>query len=107
MGWGRTCVDLNAPCSMSPELRRLDVKLVPNADSAMTTSKELCVSNPDGVSGPCGGDSGGPALVRANGRWELVGATSRPGMRQRERCGQGTGIYTDLAEHRAWVLDQL
>lgn len=55
----------------------------------------------DPVSGPCGGDSGGPLLVtRADGTAVLAGVASRV---VGDLCAQrgGTGIYMDVAE----VLD--
>ncbi|MBM4196594.1 MAG: trypsin-like serine protease [Gammaproteobacteria bacterium] len=51
----------------------------------------------DAASGPCGGDSGGPLLLRgADGGWLLAGVASRV---VGDLCadGGGIGIYTDVA----------
>lgn len=47
----------------------------------------------------CNGDSGGPAYVKADEAWYLVGATSRATASTVRPCGDG-GIYT-----RVWAFD--
>jgi hypothetical protein len=50
----------------------------------------------------CDGDSGGPAYVRVNGQYCLVGATSRPIKDAQIRCGSG-GVYERLEKYEEWV----
>lgn len=51
----------------------------------------------------CRGDSGGPAYVYVDGRFELAGATSR-GTRSAGRvCGDG-GVYTKVSAYRDWIV---
>ena len=50
----------------------------------------------------CNGDSGGPAYVRADGKWYLAGATSRATASAFRPCGDG-GIYTELAAYDDWI----
>ncbi|MEU4746948.1 serine protease, partial [Actinosynnema sp. NPDC023658] len=49
----------------------------------------------------CNGDSGGPAYVESDGRWFLVGATSRATASSLRPCGDG-GIYTRVASYQDW-----
>ncbi|MFB9305513.1 trypsin-like serine protease, partial [Kibdelosporangium philippinense] len=64
---------------------------------------ELCVYGTTSATA-CYGDSGGPALVQANGGWQLVGATSRSGGTN-STCGTGTdnAVYTDVVAYRQWI----
>jgi secreted trypsin-like serine protease len=50
----------------------------------------------------CNGDSGGPAYIDVDGRWELAGATSRATRNSRRNCGDG-GVYTTVAAYREWI----
>ena len=60
----------------------------------------VCVDNADGTGGACGGDSGSPAVRKVNGRWEVVGVTSRgPG----DICGTTTDIHTSVARYHHWI----
>lgn len=90
--------------SASPELRQLDATVVGNARCVtgfFNSVNELCVRGP-ARSGPCNGDSGGPAVRRGEGGWELVGATSR-GTLPYFYCGVSPTIYTDLYEWTPWM----
>lgn len=61
----------------------------------------------DPVSGPCGGDSGGPLLLeRADGTRVLAGVASRVAG---DLCAQGggVGIYMNVAEMRGFLDAQL
>ena len=50
----------------------------------------------------CTGDSGGPAYVFTDGRWELAGATSRGTREAHRSCGDG-GVYTRVVAYRDWL----
>lgn len=50
----------------------------------------------------CTGDSGGPAYVMVDGRWELAGATSRGTREALRACGDG-GVYTRVGAYRDWL----
>ncbi|MBL1096665.1 trypsin-like serine protease [Streptomyces sp. 205] len=52
--------------------------------------------NPGGKAGTCGGDSGAPALAKADGRWRLAGVTSRAV----GDCASTPDIYPSVAEHQ-------
>lgn len=61
----------------------------------------------DPVSGPCGGDSGGPLLLsRLDGAWVLAGIASRVGG---DLCAQGggVGIYVDIAAVRSFIEEHV
>ncbi|MFR9731915.1 S1 family peptidase [Saccharopolyspora sp. MS10] len=102
LGWGYTCDD--ASCSSLPvQLQELDTELVPDDRCAdIEAGTELCTDSPTEGAQGCNGDSGGPQLAGERGRWELIGATSRDGDTD-PACGTGTGIWTDLTAHAAWI----
>lgn len=103
IGHGQTCVQPGG-CGQIPQLQEVDVKLY--ADSScvgIDGPTELCLGE-RGV-GACYGDSGGPSVVRVNGRWELTGATSRDGTGS-DLCAQGGAVYGDVTAHRPWIDEQ-
>ncbi|MCI4674167.1 S1 family peptidase [Candidatus Mycolicibacterium alkanivorans] len=51
----------------------------------------------------CNGDSGGPAYVLVDGRFELAGATSRGTRGAQRNCGDG-GVYTRVPAYRNWLV---
>lgn len=51
----------------------------------------------------CKGDSGGPAYVYVDGRFELAGATSRGTRSAGRMCGDG-GVYTKVPAYRDWIV---
>lgn len=103
LGWGITEPDGTGTDPLT--LQELDTEIV--ADTQCTlgmqgdiTDKEICVGNKYGTDGPCYGDSGGPAIKKGkDGRWKLVGITSR-GPRY---CGTSAAIYTSPQKHRNWI----
>lgn len=106
LGWGQTCPA--ADCGDAPAiLQQLDSRLVAPTDctARIDPEVELCTANPDGKSGVCYGDSGGPEVVRANGRWLLLGVTSRPGD-DAENCAQGPSIFTSAVAYAGWITQQ-
>ncbi|MBP2323794.1 secreted trypsin-like serine protease [Kibdelosporangium banguiense] len=100
LGWGVTEPDGSGP--LPSMLQELDTTVVPAAKCAAwaISGGEIC-TNPNGTDGPCAGDSGGPALKKEDGRWKLVGGTSRGS----EWCGTDTGVYTSSPEYRQWMYD--
>jgi secreted trypsin-like serine protease len=55
--------------------------------------------------GACTGDSGAPAFVESEGRFEVIGVVSwSTGPSASDGCGGMTGV-TPLALHRAWIID--
>ncbi len=60
------------------------------------SSKEF-MSSRDGK-GACFGDSGGPVYIIEDGRYKVIGATSRGAS-----CEVGDGIYTDVGRHKEWL----
>lgn len=57
-------------------------------------------STDESKAGSCNGDSGGPAFIKVNGEYQLLGLTSRGDA----RCRQ-IGIYTIPAKYQDWILD--
>ena len=82
--------------------RMVDVPLVsPGLAAGQDAEAEFVAGQPFLEKDSCRGDSGGPAYVERDGRWLLMGATSRaiPG---RRTCGDG-GIYTSVPAYEGWV----
>ncbi|MBZ4318941.1 S1 family peptidase [Streptomyces huiliensis] len=51
----------------------------------------------------CHGDSGGPQIQRdRNGRWELIGVTSGPGVPD-VPCTEGPGLYINAPAYADWI----
>ncbi|MEV6550910.1 serine protease [Streptomyces sp. NPDC051597] len=51
----------------------------------------------------CFGDSGGPQVQKGrDGRWELIGVTSGPGV-PNVPCSEGPGLYTSAPAYADWI----
>ncbi len=102
IGWGQTC-PIRGGCGAPITLQELNTSIV--ADSRCTGirgASEICTNNPNGNSGACYGDSGGPQVKQVNGVWQLVGATSRSGNGS-STCATGPSIYVDVPFFRSWI----
>jgi secreted trypsin-like serine protease len=107
LGWGQTCP--TPGCGDAPAmLQQLDTHLVEptKCTAAIDANIELCTDNPDGKSGACYGDSGGPEVTRVDGRWLLLGVTSRPGNNS-ATCATAPSIYTSAVAYAGWISQQL
>jgi snapalysin len=102
IGWGQTCAPRG--CGSAPVVaNELDTSiLADNRCSGIYSSTEICTNNTNGNSGACYGDSGGPQVRQINGRWNLIGATSRAG-NNNSTCATGPSIYGDLPAIRTWI----
>ncbi|MEU5878785.1 trypsin-like serine protease [Spirillospora sp. NPDC047279] len=100
IGWGQTCSVRG--CGSAPiGLRQLDTSVLADSRcSGITAASELCI-NGGGGRGACYGDSGGPAVIGAAGRWQLVGATSRG---TASTCAVSPAIYGDVTYYRSTIL---
>jgi secreted trypsin-like serine protease len=100
LGWGQTCPTRG--CGGVPvQLQQLDTTVLPDSRCRGIRGRtELCISNVSGWRGACYGDSGGPAIILADDRWLLVGATSRG---TASRCGVSPAIYVDVTAHVSWI----
>lgn len=119
IGWGMECEDRENPtcANGSKQLQELDTVRVPDRRCvSLDRRAELCAGDRDGrAASACNGDSGGPQIRKVNGRWELIGATSRDGDDMGDRMdgsagcstnpegGPGVGIWTDVTHHRSWI----
>jgi snapalysin len=108
IGWGQTC-PVRGQCSTPTIANELDTSIV--ADNRCSGGDidgpvEICTNNPGGNAGACYGDSGGPQVRRVDGRWNLIGATSRSGNGD-PRCATGPSIYGDLPAIRSWINSQV
>lgn len=103
LGWGAT----NPDGSGAPEnLQQLDTAVVENSECTGIGDKDLCTDNPNGDSGACYGDSGGPQIVDNNGEWVLIGATSRAGNGD-PTCATGPSIYTNVTAYTDWINETI
>ena len=106
IGWGLTCPVRG--CGSQPVVaNQLDTSVVDDRLCiAIDGPREICTNNPRtdlGDAGACYGDSGGPQVLRVNGRWAVIGATSRAG-NNNPRCATGPSIYGDLVSIRSWIV---
>ncbi|GGM69119.1 serine protease [Longimycelium tulufanense] len=101
IGWGQTCSQPGG-CGSPRTLQELDTSVVPSWYCSGINGAEICTDNPNGYSGACYGDSGGPQIKVVSGRWELIGATSRSGNGD-SRCATGPSIYTDVTAYTSWI----
>lgn len=103
LGWGATTASGQSP---STQLKQLDTSVVSpqrcnNIAGPFYQGLEICTDNPGGNQGACFGDSGGPQVKQVNGRWELIGATSRG----EQTCAQNASIYTSVPDHIQWLSE--
>lgn len=103
LGWGQTTPEPGGDQG-SDTLQELDVSVVdPQGcdDGQIDAETELCTENPNGDSGACYGDSGGPQITKEDGEWALIGDTSRSG--GSSTCAKEPSIYTSTVAHTDWV----
>ncbi|QUH02352.1 serine protease [Saccharopolyspora erythraea] len=112
IGWGYVSNDdAGDPTKLPTQLQQLDTAIIPPAtqkcvadaegdDSWGIRDGDVCADNPEGVRGPCGGDSGSPLLVAEGDRWKVVGVDSRG---VGSVCGESPDIYTSVGDFRDWV----
>ncbi|RKT83395.1 Trypsin [Saccharopolyspora antimicrobica] len=102
IGWGQTCA--RPGCGPAPQyLQELDTQIVNDSSClGIDGRNEICTDNPNGNSGACYGDSGGPQIKGSPGNWELIGATSRSGNGD-STCATGPSIYADVVAYADWV----
>ncbi|HEX5741897.1 MAG TPA: serine protease [Pilimelia sp.] len=101
LGWGATTASGGSPARY---LKELDTSIVDPSRCSYSggnpdREREICTDNPGGNQGACFGDSGGPQIKQVNGRWELIGVTSRG-----ERiCARNPSVYVSVSAHLDWV----
>lgn len=103
LGWGQTTPTPGGDGG-SDTLQELDVSVVDPAGcegGGIDAETELCTENPNGDSGACYGDSGGPQIAKEDEKWVLIGDTSRSGGSQ--ECAVEPSIYTNTVAHLDWV----
>jgi len=101
LGWGSTC--LRHGCDSPVTLQQLDTTTAPAAECTLpdfNSTRQLCSDNKGGTVNACYGDSGGPAVVAAYGRWLLVGAASHG---QSDPCVARAGIFTSVPFYSGWI----
>ncbi|MEV6595485.1 trypsin-like serine protease [Actinoplanes sp. NPDC051346] len=106
IGWGQTCP--SPGCGSTPRIaNELDTSILSDSRcSGIDAAYEICTNNTNGNAGACYGDSGGPQVRTINGRWALIGVTSRAG-NNNPVCATGPSIYGDLSSIRSWVSQQV
>lgn len=105
LGWGATSTacfaDFHDPECFPRRLQEADTVVRPLAqcwdDDGDTLP--LCVGSLDPPVGPGNMDSGGPALIRAGGKWVLAGTVIGPGIRGADL----PAMYTDVTKNAEWI----
>ena len=104
-GWGRIRFDGPQSCS----LREAKVRLISNDTCNKSSSyngtihsRVICAGIPEGGSGPCQFDSGGPISCEYGGLWYLAGLVSWG-----QGCGlpRKFGVYANMFERSSWVKE--
>jgi secreted trypsin-like serine protease len=102
LGWGQTCPS-EGGCGNPVVLQQLDTQIIASTSCrGIDGSDEFCVDSPGGVSGACYGDSGGPQVTEVDGRWVLLGVTSRAGG-SNPTCALAPTIYTAVEPYAQWL----
>jgi len=112
LGWGYTSTDdIGNPDNLPTGLHQLDSTIIPPTTLKCQVDEEgdgswgiregdVCADNPEGVRGPCGGDSGSPLIRNAGNRWEVAGVDGRS---VGSVCGESPEIYTGVGYYRDWI----
>nr|CEL18632.1 FIG00553873: hypothetical protein [Kibdelosporangium sp. MJ126-NF4]CTQ98117.1 FIG00553873: hypothetical protein [Kibdelosporangium sp. MJ126-NF4] len=97
VGWGQVCEAQDCPVAKS--LKQLPITLIPSK-SMLNGDQVLSWPEDDPRQRAAKGDSGGPIVIEANGRWELIGTLS----------GSGTvggsaerGLATNVTYFHPWL----
>lgn len=107
-GWGRLYG--NGP--LPENLQEAQIDLLTTAECAShwsptpVTDTQVCIyDKATQLRGACNGDSGGPLVCqKANGAWELIGATSWG----RNGCSTDyPSVYTRVSAYNDWLLAQM
>lgn len=107
IGWGWT-VEGDAT-TVPRQVLQLDGKMLPLSDCYFgdaydATIGDVCVERSKGdTAGVCNGDSGSPLLWKVDGRWRIVGVTSRSG--GETGCLNTDTVYTSTDFYWAWAMN--
>ncbi len=101
LGWGMTSE--NGPSSdvlQAAEVEVIADSVCRSTYASVDSELELCAGLPDGGSDACGGDSGGPLLVRSGDSWHQLGIVARG-----VGCARPAlpGIYTRVSALKDWI----
>lgn len=104
LGWGMTC-EMGNECPEPPAtLQELDTEIVSDDRcTAIDAAGDLCSEHPTEQAQSCVLDSGSPMVRKNEGRWELVGVTSRDGNEMTDPNCVGPGVWTDTAAYGDWI----
>lgn len=103
LGFGTT---VDGQFDFPDRLQELNTRLgaVSECAPGFAGPNRLCTISLKAKAMACHGDSGGPQLQKArNGRWELVGVTSGPGVPAGVACSAGPGLYTSAPAYADWI----
>ncbi|CAL1261129.1 unnamed protein product [Larinioides sclopetarius] len=103
LGWGK---HKSTAIYGTDDLHQAEVPIVDpeecqkSYDTYPITRTVICAGYKQGRIDSCAGDSGGPLLVRKNGRWTLFGVTSFG-----DGCGEKGkyGIYSSVPKYVKWI----
>uniref|UniRef100_A0A8C9TDX1 trypsin n=1 Tax=Scleropages formosus TaxID=113540 RepID=A0A8C9TDX1_SCLFO len=95
-GWGVTQI---YSYHLSPELRAVDVEIIPNCQSFYywrITENMVCAGSPNGGKDSCQGDSGGPLVCNGNFEGIVSWGVS---------CANPSypGVYTKVRNYISWI----
>ncbi|MEU9298668.1 serine protease [Streptomyces sp. NPDC048266] len=102
LGFGTT---LDSELKFAERLQELETRTgaIGECGPGYANRTRLCTISRVPKAMACFGDSGGPQLQRGrHGRWELIGATSGPGV-PGVACSAGPGLYTNVPVYADWI----
>ncbi|KAJ9579396.1 hypothetical protein L9F63_024494 [Diploptera punctata] len=92
--------------TLSNELLEIQVSVLPNEDCRwpLINSSIICAGDEIGGKNPYHGDSGGPLMIKYDGRWIQIGVTS---MSHEYETPYLPAMYVRVTEYMDWIQENI